>query len=310
MSEKSSLRCFIFIILAMICIAIFTGFEIYIRNNQITIPELGTDIGDLEEEFEDTEVDDNTEPGDVDDEEEDEVVPFYSNGYNCVTDALKLIDNCKGYKTTANLTAITDIMGIGSATQTAKEIMITSGNYYFKETFANCTISFGQNYYRYFYSNDGENVEYKKTSKITNGIPDWSATMEDVMTTKQEVIEKYDYLAYDAFNIRPTKQNSTLVKFDRTTNSKYYIVSFIMNVNKLPEDYINNTIKEGGLDSLTFSSVKLTFYIEKSTLYIRKVEKREEYTVKKGIETTVSAYQEIIVNSINTELYPSKPSYC
>ena len=296
----------------MVCIAVFTSLEIYVNNNQITLPSVGTGVEDFEDEFEDID-DEKEESGgsNEDSEEQTSQIPLYSNGYSCVSDALKIIDNGKGYKITANLTAVSDILGIGSATQTVKEIVVCSGDYYLKETFANCSISFGQNYYRYFYSSDnGQNVEYRKTSKYENGIPNWSYTVEQASTTKQEIINNYDYLAYDVFNVRATRQNSTLVKFDRTTNSKYYIVSFILDVNKLPEKYIENTKKEGWLESLSVSSLKLTYYIEKSTLYIRKVERMEEYTVKKGIETSVSAYQEFIVNAINTTLCPTKPSYC
>ncbi len=307
MENKTIRKIFAIIIVSILIMSCCVGFRIYTDNNSIIIDN-PTSTDDMEDMFEDNEEGENEQPDSP--EEVKPQVPIYSNGFKCVADAYAILDNGKGYKTVSTLSATADIFGLGKATQSATETIILSGDYYLKETYTSCTSSLGKTYYRYFYSNDGgQNVEYKKTSSYNDNIPNWDYLLEEDVLPKEEII-KYDNLAYDAFNVRAQSDNATLVKFDRTTNEKYYIISFILDVNKLPQKYIDNAIREGNLKSMTVSSLKMTYYIEKETLYLRKIERNETYTIDAGVKLNVDAYQELIVTIVDKEITPEKPAYC
>lgn len=309
--NKTFIKVFSIVLVCVFMIAFSTGYSLYKFNNptQTTIPP-STGADDIGDQIEDTQK--PTEPGgNTEDEEDQPQVPVYSNAFLCLEDAFALLDNCKGYKTTTTMTAITDILGMGSATQSVKEVAILSGDFYFKETFANCTSSMGQNYYRYFYSDDnGENVEFRKTSSYSNYIPNWDYEVENITTDKQDIINNYDLLAYDIFSIRADKSNSRLIKFDRTSDKTYYIITMSYQTSKIPDKYLQNAKKEGGLSDLTYNSITLTYYIEKQTLYLRKIERLEDYSITKGVTLNVSASHNMFVNIIDQVIEPQKPSYC
>ncbi len=309
--NKTFIKVFSIVLVCVFMIAFSTGYSLYKFNNptQTTIPP-STGADDIGDQIEDTQK--PTEPGgNTEDEEDQPQVPVYSNAFLCLEDAFALLDNCKGYKTTTTMTAITDILGMGSATQSVKEVAMLSGDFYFKETFANCTSSMGQNYYRYFYSDDnGENVEFRKTSSYSNYIPNWDYEVENITTDKQDIINNYDLLAYDIFSIRSDKSNSRLIKFDRTSDKTYYIITMSYQTSKIPDKYLQNAKKEGGLSDLTYNSITLTYYIEKQTLYLRKIERLEDYSITKGVTLNVSASHNMFVNIIDQVIEPQKPSYC
>lgn len=309
--NKTFIKVFSIVLVCVFMIAFSTGYSLYKFNNptQTTIPP-STGADDIGDQIEDTQK--PTEPGgNTEDEEDQPQVPVYSNAFLCLEDAFALLDNCKGYKTTTTMTAITDILGMGSATQSVKEVAMLSGDFYFKETFANCTSSMGQNYYRYFYSDDnGENVEFRKTLSYSNYIPNWDYEVENITTDKQDIINNYDLLAYDIFSIRADKSNSRLIKFDRTSDKTYYIITMSYQTSKIPDKYLQNAKKEGGLSDLTYNSITLTYYIEKQTLYLRKIERLEDYSITKGVTLNVSASHNMFVNIIDQVIEPQKPSYC
>lgn len=310
MENKPVKKIFSIIIACVLLTSFCVGLELYTEN--IVPPVTGnTNIDDLEDMFDDNESE--TEDGNENNQTQQPSVevPVYSNGFKCLEDAMEFINSCKGIKVVLNMTATADILGLGKATQTANETITLSGDYYLKETHTSCTSSLGKTYYRYFYSNDnGQNIEYKKTSSYDKDkIPNWDYLIQQDTVSKEEVY-KYDNLAYDVFCITANRDNSTLVKFDRTTNQKYYIISFVYDVSKIPQKFIDNALREGALNSIMYKSMKLTYYIEKETLYLRKIEREESYTIDATVKLDVDAYQEIIITTIDKELTPSKPEYC
>ena len=309
--DKTFIKVFSLILFSIFLMAFSAGYSVYRLNNEIQTelpPSTGADDigGQIEEEPQDPSVPSDPQP------DEPESVPIYNNAFKCIEDAFLLIDTCEGYKITSSMTAITDILGIGSATQSVREMAMLSGDFYFKETYANCSTSLGENFYRYFYSEDnGENIEYRKTSSYDeNDIPNWDKTVESATLSKDEAIEKYDGNAYDIFPIRSDSSNSRLIKFDRTSNDTYYIISTIFNTSMIPEKYIENAKKEGGLSDINYKSLTVTYYIEKATLYMRKIERIEEYSITKGITLNVSSSYNLYVNIIDQKIEPQKPSYC
>ena len=309
MDNKTIKQIYTIIIISVIVISCCIGMQFYVQNNKVIINN-GTNIEDVEDMFEDETIPDNSD-NNGNSTEPTPQIPIYTNGFKCVEDSYKILDNSKGYKTISILSGTADILGIGSVTQTSKETVTVSGDYYLKETLTSCTSSLGQTYYRYFYSNDGgQNVEYKKTSSYNEEeIPNWNYLIEQDNLPKEQII-KYDDLAYDVFNVRAGKDNSTLIKFDRSTNKNYYIISFVLDVKKISQKYIDNMIREGNLKSLNINSIKLTYYIEKETLYMRKIEKVENYDVDVGIKVNFDAYQEMVITVVDKQMNVEKPYYC
>lgn len=311
MTNKKIKSVYAIIFASILLISLCVGFGAYAVKEQPVI-EGGTGVAGIEDNIDDgnnnggSNDDDENNPG----TEEKPSVPLYTNGYKCLKDAFKIIDNGKGVKTTSTTTAVTDF-GVGKAVQTVKESTILSGDYYFKENWANCTVSLGQNFYRYFYSTDnGKNVEYRRTSNYSNNVPNWNGAKEKIVDTRENITQNYDLIAYDLFVFRADTTNSRLIKFDRTSDKKYYIISFVYDVNKIPEKYATNIKREGELDSFKYNFLDITYYIEKDTLYLRKIEKNDNYEIKKGITCSIKAFQETYVTSIDKAMYPEKPAYC
>ncbi len=309
--DKTFIKVFSLILFSVFLIAFSAGYSVYKLNNEVQTvlpPSAGAD--DIGGQIEDAEPPTSSDPSNPQ-PEKPQTVPLYNNAFQCLEDAFALIDNCKGYKITSTMTAITDIFGMGSATQSVREMAMLSGDFYFKETQASCSTSLGENFYRYFYSEDGgENVEYRKTSSYNDNIPNWDKTTESTTTSKDEIIAKYDGNAYDLFPFRSNKENSRLVKFDRASDDTYYIISTIYTPSMIPEKYIENAKREGGLSNIKYTSLTITYYIEKATLYMRKVERVEEYSITKGVTLDVSASYNLFVNIIDQEIPAQKPSYC
>ena len=309
MKDKTTKSVFAVIIASILIIAMSVAANY--QKSKITLPTYQTGVETIDEHIEDK--DDEQGEGEKDDGEEQppQEVKVYNNGFSCIRDAFEIVNTSPGLKVTSQVTALTDIMGIGSATQYVKEVKTLSGDYFLKETWAHCTVSLGQNFYRCFYSNDNlKTILYKKTSSYNSeGIPNWNHTLINTTTNKEEVLAKYDLICFDMFDFYPNKQNSKLIKFDRTSDKKYYIISFSYDTAYLNPTYIKNMKYEGGLDSVNMSSIAVTYYVEKATLYVRKAEIDQIYSMTKGITLNVNMHQDLYINSIGKALTPQLPSY-
>ena len=314
MNTKLIKKTYRIIISTVVIMAVCIGLSIYSINNK-PVFQGSTGIEGIEDQIEDNINTGNSNDGSNSGSSNNSgssssstVSKTYSNAFKCLEDMFKIIDNGKGIKVTNTITGVATSLGV-TATQTIKEVGIISGDYYLKETFASCDFSLGKNFYRYYYSKDGgKNVELRSTTEHKNNVPNWNKEDINVTLPKEEIIEKYDLIAYDFFNVRPTKANTKFTKFDKTSNAKYYIIETHFDSNSIPQKYVKNAIREGELDSMKVTSLKLTFYIEKSTLYLRKIEREEQYVLTKGISATVDLYSELIVNSIDKSIIIERPN--
>ena len=308
MKDKTTKSVFAIIIASILLIAFCMPLSYYLENRTVKI-DYETGVANIDEHIEDG---GETDEGDTTTQEgEKPEVKVYGNGYNCVIDAFKIVETSPGLKVTSQVTAVTDILGIGSATQYATEVKTLSGNYFLKETWTRCTSSLGQQYYRCFYSTDNlKTILYKKTTSYNSeNIPNWNNTVINTTTNKEEVLAKYDLICFDMFDFYPNKQNSKLTKFDRTSDKKYYIVSFTYDIAYLNPLFIKNMMYEGGLSSVDMKSISVTYYIEKETLYVRKGEIDQTYSITKGVTLDIKMHQNLYINSIGKPLTPSLPSY-
>ena len=302
-------------VFAVICVAIFVmafsvAISLHLENKVDPFANVKTGVDTIDGQIEDT----TGTQGGIGDVSGDTTtttpVKAYNNAYSCITDAFKLVSSNPGIKLTSTVTAYADA-GVVDSVQNVKSIMTHSGDKFLKETWASCSISLGQNFYRYMYSEDNlEHIELRKTTSAKyGGEPNWNSTTINTVTNREEILAKYDPICFDFFDFIPTKQNSTLVRFDKT-DKKYYIMTFNFFTNCINPLYTQNTMNEGGLSSMSYKSVTTTYYVEKSTLYIRKCENDLTYTMTKGITIDVHMQQQVFVNVIGKAIDIQKPEYC
>ena len=311
MKNKPQLGVFIIIGITIFIMAFSIAGKYYVQNKE-TLSQIETGVSTIDEHIEDNKGTENTDSNNEDTAQTPQQVKTYSSGYPCITDAFKLVSSEPGIKLTSEVTAKADIMGIGASTQRVTNIMIHSGDRFLKETWAWCDVSLGQNYYRYLYSENNLNsIEFRKTSSVNSDkTPNWGGTIVNITTSKNDICQNYDLICFDYFDFIPTKQNSKIVRFDRTSSKKYYIITFAFDLGSISERYTQNTMKEGGLSSLSYKSLTTTYYVEKSTTYIRKCENDLVYSMTKGITIDVTLHQDVYVNIIGQKINISKPSYC
>ena len=303
MKNKTIKRVFIIIIVAILVMAFSISIGYEIENKKTDIVSIDNGTKDLEDLINDDKEDDSKDQDDQKTEENETKPKTYtsSQGFLCFKDATELLKTCKGFEIQAKTTGV----AVGE-TQWVDETIIMSNNYYLKTDTAYTTMpSMGKTYFRYFYSNDGgQNIEYKKTDKLNDDkSPNWSGGIEQD-TLNRETVNNYDGYALKPFAIEPTSKKE-LVSFDRS-NKNFYIIKFV--INDIPTDYIENIKREGDLNWININSVNLTYYIEKSTLYIRKVEKSEVYNSQKIISFNCVSKQVSIIKQIDKEIIPQKPA--
>ena len=230
-----------------------------------------------------------------------------TQGFACFKDAMEILNNCKGYEIKSYIEG-----GSMNITQTVNETFILSQNYYYKQNTGYCSSSLGQTFYRYFYSNDGGNTIYhKSTNKLAsdNASPDWSGTTVDKTLTNDEVYD-YDGSAMNAFPLLPTSKDEVVGTMNtsyKLNGKKCYAVTFQIEQSKIPESYVENIRKEGALDYVEITGVKMTFYIDKDTLRIKKFVKEETYKAKKVIEFTCTTIQTSVFVQFDKIIVPTKP---
>lgn len=297
------------ITVAIVILSLCLGIGFKIEQDAIKLPtiETGVDEDMLDDEQTEQEEKEQTE------QEEKSEVKKYKNGegFECYTDAINFLYSCKGFRAETSTVGVGtgSIAGISaSITQYVKETMIISGDYYYKAQTCYADSSYGSNNVQYFYSNNGgKSVDYAKYEINGDHTANRSKTITSGTCSKEELLTKrIDMQAYKVPTALPKKKNE-LVNFDRLSDKKYYIIKFNLNMKNLPEEYKINILNEGGLSEVTINSITMTFYIEKETLYIRKIEKIDNYTGHKGdaISFTTNPQSQIYFKDIDKDLTPA-----
>ena len=102
-----------------------------------------------------------TEPSTKDDEKEEYTLPTYSNGFECLNDALQRFNACENY--TMSYASSANSFGV---VQNIKGTRILKDNSLYIETFAFCDSSLGQTWYERITTQDNQNIEYLKTKNV------------------------------------------------------------------------------------------------------------------------------------------------
>ena len=291
------------VVVAILIMALSVSLTIYRDNKALRNKNSSSSVGitqgtdGLEDLFEkdDTQDGESTTAGDstIDKEQSQTKVPVYTNGFKCFQDALTKLNNSAGYKAVTTSAGQATIFGI-TETQFIKETFILSGDYYLREQQGYCTSPVGKLFYRYWYSNDNaKSIRYKETTKLTENSleakPDWSGKNIDTTITLEELYN-YDPYPYNVFSVLPSKRSELVGSFDPTEDPKYYVVRFKLDLATVPQAFVDSIIREGDLTAVELFSLERTFYIEKSTLNIRKIDRVDTYNMEKGIAKGLCVY--------------------
>lgn len=237
-------------------------------------------------------------------------VPVFSNGFKAIEYATNIILNGKGFIQRSTISCEGVVMGVAGV-QFVKENVFRSGNQLFKEATAT-TNSIGKTFYRCMYSSDiNSAMTYRYTDKLgKDDVPNWSGADQEEQTTMQKVMDTYDYYVSIPIALDVNKQNSRVIKFDKVSDKENYHIVVQYDVSKLPAIYGENAMREGGLSSINFHSIKLTYVINKATGYIVSYRKQENYKAKMGmIEANVTGDTKNTYPVMNKEFVVNKPTY-
>ena len=312
--SKSIKKFYTVVVVAILVIALSVGLNIYKENKAIRNKNSAQSVGIVQgmQGVEDLFEDNQSITKQQEEPQSPEPVKAYTNGFKCFTDAINKVNNSKGFKAITTSNGQATILGI-TENQYLKETFILSGDYYLREQQGYSTSSLGKFFYRYWYSNNNaQSIRYKESSKLTSNSleanPDWSQTTIDT-TLSLEQLYNYDPYAYNIFTILPTKKSEIVGSFDPTEDKNYYIIRFKLDLNSIPSDFAENIKKEGDLEDIKLTALERTYYIEKSTLNIRKIERIDTYNMKKGIAngSFVFSAQTLFVG-VDKVYTPSEPN--
>lgn len=211
-----------------------------------------------------------------------EVIPSYTNGYKCLNDAIDRFYSSNRY--TYQFASTANSMGIIQNVKGSKQL---SNSAFYGETFAFCDSSLGQTWYERITSSDCQTYEYIKTKNVNSNF-EYNLDGVSPQTYSKQQLADMGSGKLEVFSIIPKKGVDRQAKFDRDSNSKYYIVSFVCDINKLPENYTGSIKNEAGASSVEFKSLKITYYISKTTGQIEKFEQEDIYNITIGITIGVT----------------------
>ena len=277
------------VIVAILVMAISVSLTLYkdkkLEKNSNSAAGIITGTQGLEDLFENN-TENNTENNQEQTNSSSDPVKVYTNGFLCYQDAVKKTLESKGYKAVTTSRGSLTILGI-TEYQYLKETFILSGDYHLREQIGYSSSSLGKFYYRYWYSNNNaQSIRYKETKKITENSldakPDWSGKSQDTTITYEQLAQMDPY-PYNVFNLLPTKKTEIVGAFDPTEDKNYYIVRFKIDLSTVPAIHAENIRREGNLTAVTLHSIERVFYIDKKTMFVRKVDKTDSYYIEKGI---------------------------
>lgn len=239
-------------------------------------------------------------------------IKVYTNGFLCYQDAVQKTLNSKGYKAVTTSRGALTVLGI-TEYQYIRETFILSGDYHLREQIGYSSSSLGKFYYRYWYSNNNaQSIRFKETKKLTanslDAEPDWSGKSQDTTITYEELAQMDPY-PYNVFNLLPTKKTEIIGGFDPTEDPNYYIIRFKIDLSTVPEKHAENIRREGNLTGVTLHSIERVFYIDKKTMFVRKVDKTDSYYIEKGIIGGMSSiHAQTVFVGVDKVYTPEEPN--
>lgn len=212
-----------------------------------------------------------------------QTIKNYTNGYECLNDAIDRLLK-ERYYVYSYASAGTSL----GNTQNTKGTKYFNGNTYRAEHFAYSDSAFGRNWYERTISDDCQTYSFIRTYSLDKNLNYNLQNASHKTYQKEEVPCNYSQDKLLTLPIIPIKGTDILSKFDRDSNAKFYIITVVFNVNKLPENFIASLKKITGASSIQYTSLKSEYYISKTTGKIEKFIQTEKYEMTVGIKLDVT----------------------
>lgn len=293
-------------IFAIFFVSIFFVFDAVFfykgSNSNINTPIIADeDIIDEDNNKQPPKEDDNKQEG-KEDSEPSQTIPNYTNGFECLNDALTKLDAKKYYtcsfKTTYKTTNIIDFTQTIEGTKYFNDVAFAS------DIYIHCNSSLGKTNYERIITEDRKNfVAYfaDMDSKFNYDINTASKVEYDTESFPIKFPERLLPIV-----LRPQKGIDKLTKFDKYSNKSYYLLTFSLNISKMPDSFFAMMKKNIGASSVEYKSYQITFYISKQTGLIDKLTQAEIFYASVSVlEPKVQGTTTTKFTYYNSEITPN-----
>jgi hypothetical protein len=154
------------------------------------------------------------------------------------------------------------------------------------------------------YSNETEVVAKKTTSKSDFSYADKSFDGAKLNLYKTYSKNEYtsNFKALNDYPISMSKDTLNFTKHDKTSDANNYIITATVNVAKIDQEYINQ-FTENGTEGVNFTSMKLTFKINKKTGFLSSIMREESFKTKySGISVNCEATMIMRFKAVNKSM--------
>lgn len=156
---------------------------------------------------------------------------------------------------------------------------------------------------------DNQSVKTKKTtntSKYSYAEKSYENNFTNTVTTRtlDEYLSVFKTLNSNQLTIDDT--TTSLDRYDKRSDKNYYVITLSMNMSKIDSSYIA-IFEENGTEGIEFSKITFEFKISKTTGFLYKVKKTENFTTDYGILKNISCESTMI--QFYTQMNASAKTY-
>ncbi|MGI5842163.1 MAG: hypothetical protein ACOX6H_02580 [Christensenellales bacterium] len=254
----------------------------------------------------DTEIPAEQEEQNFNDELSKQAPPSSAGAFERISYALKVLKEGNGFK--SYYSSVFDVMN----NQQTVYMRSYKGNGYdlTEEWYKMYGIgaSMGRNEFRTHFS-DGQTIKRRLiTNKNHYNIDTKTYTASYADEVKEFTLDQWFNIEKQTrlnhFPIDVTKDNINIINFDKTSDTKNYIIKFKMNLSRLPEEYLA-IFKNNGGENVVINEVSLTFKISKKTGFLISYEKIEKFSASyAGLSAPCQYYTKESFEKMHTSFYP------
>ena len=228
------------------------------------------------------------EDGNNDAPAEDAVIP--TEAIELIQYGLDIIANGNGYTSTFNTTIVNEAVGVSAVqyvdgkiskgVNSKGESVSVEENYYYS-TESGVAGSMVANFFKGFYVNQTAGTTQVATTKDYNASAQTynlaNADINKIMST-QDALNEYKILQGQGFPIDITKTNCIITKDDTSNKNVRIITVKIRDFSSLSQNFLDFFSSTGQMQDINYSSIVISFTINKHNGYITKVQRTENFT--------------------------------
>lgn len=245
--------------------------------------------GNIEDNVDEGYVDDDKLEDDGNNEEPPANVEIPTDAISLIQYGLNIIANGNGYESTFSTTIVNEAVGISAVqyvdgkvnkgiNSLGESVSIEENYYHSNET--GVAGSMVANYFKGFYINEDTGLtqiattnDYDTTAK-TYSLE--NATLNKIVDTST-ALDEYKILQGQGFPINITKSNCIITR-DNTQNKNVRIITLkINNFSSLSDNFINFFTCTGQMTNINYTSIEISFTINKNNGYITKIQRTENF---------------------------------